>query len=324
MVLLMKKYIILLVILLMPIKVLAYSDYIIPGGNTIGIEVNHRGIIVIGFYQINNRFNRGDLKLGDTIIKIGNTTVDTTNELVREIRKQVTNNEITMTIKRGKQVLEIPFTLIKVDGTYKTGLYVKDSVSGIGTLTYIDPETKIFGALGHEITESTTGKLIEVRTGKIYRSSVIKIEKSVRGVVGTKTAKFYSNTLYGTVIKNTNKGLYGTYAVDISSDKVLPVGQPGTLTKGPAQIYTVLKDEEIKVYEINIDKIDDKSEIKNIHFNLVSEELINATGGIIQGMSGSPIIQNGKIYGAVTHVIVDKPTTGYGIFITAMLEEGER
>ena len=324
MVIIVKKSLILILLMLMPLNVLAYSNYIIPSGKTLGIEVTNDGVIVIGFYKIDNRLNRNDLKIGDTIIKVGNEPVLSIEELVKAIETQVQDNTVNITIKRNNKVSEIPFDLVLVEGTYKTGLYVKDSLTGIGTLTYIDPETKIFGALGHEITESNSGKVIEVKTGKIFRSSVTKIDRSVNGLAGTKNAKFYSNTVYGNVVKNTNKGIYGYYTEDLTNFETLEVGNPDTLTKGPAKIYTVLNREEIQSYDIFINNINHQTDIKNIHFSIISEELISATGGIVQGMSGSPIIQNNKIYGAVTHVILDNPTTGYGIFITTMLEEGER
>ena len=274
------KLILILTLLLIPFNAFAYSDYIIPGGQTIGIEVNNNGIIVIGFYKVNGKFNQNKL-------------------------------------------IDIDFNLSKVDDTYKTGLYVKDNLTGIGTLTYIDPQTKIYGALGHEITESTSGNLIEVKTGNIFRSSITTIEPSYRGIAGTKNAKFYSNTKYGNITKNTIKGIYGTYTKDISKQNTMQVGSYYDIKLGKATIRTVIKGEEVKNYEINIDKVA-TGKIKNIHFVITDEELINKTGGVIQGMSGSPIIQDNKIIGAVTHVIVDNPVTGYGILITNMLEEGEK
>ena len=147
----MKKIMFFLSILLLPLNVLAYSDYIIPGGQTLGIEVNNNGIMVIGFYKINNKLNKNKLKVGDVIIKIANKNVITVDELVDAIEDNVKDNIVTMTIKRGNEIFDTNFELIKQDEKYKTGLYVKDSVTGIGTLTYIDPETKIFGALGHEM-----------------------------------------------------------------------------------------------------------------------------------------------------------------------------
>ena len=314
---------ILILILLFPLNVLAYSSHIIPSGQTLGIEIQNDGILVIGFYKVDNRFNRGSLKVGDSIIKVANTEVNTIDELVSAIEDNVEGSKVNLTIKRGNKVYEVSFELVYIDNTYKTGLYVKDSITGIGTLTYIDPETKIYGALGHEIIESNSGELIEVKSGKIFKSSITKIDRSSVGTAGTKNAKFYSNTIYGNVIKNTNKGIYGIYTSDISNYQTLEVGMPETLKTGKATIYTVLDGENIKEYEIYIDKIDKNNSVKNIHFRITSEELINAAGGIVQGMSGSPIIQDNKIYGAVTHVILDNPTSGYGLFITTMLKEGE-
>lgn len=319
----MKKILVLLMLLLVPLNVFAYSEYIIPGGKTLGIEIQNDGIIVIGFYKIDNKFNRNSIKVGDSIIKVNNTKVNTIDELLVAIENNVQDNKVNFTIKRNQKILEIPFELIYADNTYKTGLYVKDTITGIGTLTYIDPETKIYGALGHEIIESNSSQMIEVKSGKIFKSLVTKIDRSSIGVAGTKNAKFYSNMIYGNVIKNTSKGIYGIYTDNISNYQTMEVGNMDSLKIGPALIYTVLEKDEIKPYEIYIDGIVKNNSIKNIHFKITSEELIQAAGGIVQGMSGSPIIQDNKIYGAVTHVILDNPTTGYGIFITTMLKEGE-
>jgi len=319
----MKKIIIFLYVLLLPINVLAYSDYIIPGGQTLGIEVNNDGVMIIGFYKINNKFNKNKLKVGDIIVKVGGTDISSIEQLVDYIEKKVVNDEVPMTIKRNGTNFDINFELVKIDNTYKTGLYVKDSITGIGTLTYIDPETKIFGALGHEIAESNSGTLIEVKTGSIFRSSITSIDRSENGLAGSKNAKFYSNEKYGVINKNTKKGIYGTYNSDISNFQTLKVGNINDIKLGSAYIYTVLNGETINKYEIYIDKINN-TDTKALHFEIISEELIDKTGGIVQGMSGSPIIQDDKIIGAVTHVIVDNPVTGYGILITKMLEEGEK
>ncbi len=319
----MKKFIMLLLILLIPINVYAYSNYIIPSGKTLGIEIKNDGVLVIGFYKVDKKFNRNNLKVGDSIIKVGNTEVNTIEDLVIAVEDNVLDGKVNLTIKRSGKIYEIPFELIYADNTYKTGLYVKDSITGIGTLTYIDPETKIYGALGHEITESNSGRIIEIKTGKIFKSSITRVDRSSIGAAGTKNAKFYSNTIFGNVTKNTNKGIYGIYTDDISNEKTLEVGRPENLKIGAATIYTVLSKEEVKSYDIYIDSIEKNNIIKNIYFRITDEKLINAAGGIVQGMSGSPIIQDNKIYGAVTHVILDNPTTGYGIFITTMLKEGE-
>lgn len=319
-----KSLITILILLLFPLQVFAYSNYIIPGGTNIGIEVYNKGIMVIGFYKINNKYNTNDLKLGDIITHIEGIRVFTVEDMVSSIENNVNNNKVNVTVIRNKEEKDIEFNLIKVDGVYKTGLYVKDSISGIGTLTYIDPETKIYGALGHEIIESNTMTSVEVRTGSIFESSVTSIDRSSIGSAGTKNAKFYSNNKYGNISKNSISGIYGKYTKEITNQELIEVGKPNELKLGKATIYTVLEGELVESFEITITDINEKTKIKNITFEVTDEKLKNITGGIVQGMSGSPIIQENKIFGAITHVIVNEPTTGYGIFITTMLEEGEK
>ena len=319
----MKKYLILLILTLMPLNIFAYSDKIIPGGQTLGIEVKNNGIIVIGFYRVNGKLNNNNLKVGDIITKINGSNVYNIDEMVDLISKNINDNKVNLTITRDNKEINKEFTLENIDGNYKTGLYVKDRITGIGTLSYIDPETKIYGALGHEIIETTTNKLIEVKTGSIFKTSITTIDKSVKGMAGTKNAKFYPNINYGTVTSNTNKGIYGIYSADISAKNVLEVGKYTDIKAGKAYIRTVINGNKEEDFEIDIDRVNN-NDIKNIHFKITSSELLNKTGGVVQGMSGSPIIQDNKIIGAVTHVIIDNPSTGYGILITNMLEEGEK
>ena len=319
-----KKILIMIITLLFPLNVLAYSDYIIPGGNNIGIEVYNEGIIVIGFYKIDNKYNTNDLHIGDTILKINNDEVYTVEDMVNSIEKNVSDNKVNITILRKGDEKTIEFELINKDGVYKTGLYVKDSISGIGTLTYIDPNTKIYGALGHEIIEGTTMKTVEIREGTIFESIVTSIDRSTSGNAGTKNAKFNSKNIYGNVNKNSISGIYGNYSDTLPNIETLKVGKPEELKTGKAIIRTVLKGNKIEEFEIDITKISTDTTTKNITFKITDKSLIDKTGGIVQGMSGSPIIQDNKIFGAVTHVIVSNPETGYGIFITSMLEEGER
>ncbi|MBQ3020995.1 MAG: SpoIVB peptidase [Bacilli bacterium] len=319
-----KKILIMLICILFPLNVFAYSNFIIPGGNNIGIDVKNNGVIVIGFYKINNKYINNDLKIGDTIIKINDTNVYTVNEMIEAIQENVKDNKVNITVKRNDKEKTIEFKLKNEGGTYKTGLYVKDSISGIGTLTYIDPETKIYGALGHEIIESNSMNSVEVKEGTIFKSIVTSIDRSSVGSAGTKNAKFYANNKYGTVNKNTISGIYGIYNDKLPNKELMEVGEPSDLKLGEAKIYTVLDGESVEEFDIEITKINNTSNIKNISFKITDERLLNETGGIVQGMSGSPIIQDNKIYGAVTHVIINNPSTGYGIFITTMLSEGEK
>ena len=310
-------------LLVFPLYVFAYSSRIIAGGESIGIDIRSDGILIVGFYRVNGRLNESGLRVGDVIYKVGSTSVSSISELTSAVADSVSDNKVMLSIKRGDESFDVSFSLYKDGDSYKTGLYVKDGLSGIGTLTYIDPETKIYGALGHEIVESASMKKIEVKRGSIFRSSVTNIEPSAKGYAGTKNAKFYSSDIYGNIIKNSVNGIYGVYSKDISDRKTYDVGTFNDIKMGKAYIYTVIDKEKSEEFEINIDSKKNGS-IKNIHFEITDERLLSKTGGVVQGMSGSPIIQDGKIIGAVTHVIVDKPSTGYGILITNMLEEGEK
>ena len=322
----MKKLIILLCILILPLETFAYSDYVYRGGNTLGIEINCDGILVIGFYEINGKYNKGtpNIKVGDYITKVNNKEVYSLNELTKEIEKYTENKEVKLTYKRNDKEYTTTLPLIYDDGTYKTGLYVKDSIIGIGTLTYIDPGTNTYGALGHEIIESNSKKIVEIRDGSIFKNQITGIDKSNVGHAGSKQAKYLYNTIFGTIYKNTNHGIFGKYTANSNNYPLVEVGDKKDIEIGKAYIYTVIEGEEIEEYSINITKINETSDTKNITFEITDKELIDKTGGIVQGMSGSPIMQNNKIIGVVTHVIVDNPYTGYGLFITAMLEEGEK
>ena len=320
------KIFIISLLFLVPINVFAYSDFIIPGGETLGIEINSKGIMVIGFYQINGKYNRGnpELKPGDYITKVNDINVYTVDDLTDVIEDNISKSEVKITYNRNGKIKTTNLELVKDDNIYKTGLYVKDSITGIGTLSYIDPETKVFGALGHEIVESNTKSTVEIKSGIIFRNYITSIDKSTNGVPGSKNAKFYYDTTYGKIIKNTNVGIYGIYDAMLPQKDLIEVAEPNEIKIGKAYIETVLNGEEIKQYDINITGINESSDIKNINFEIIDEDLLDKTGGVVQGMSGSPIIQNNKIIGAVTHVVIDNPSNGYGIFITTMLEEGEK
>lgn len=320
------KIFIISLLLLIPINVFAYSDFIIPGGETLGIEINSKGIMVIGFYQINGKYNKGnpELKPGDYITKVNNIDVYTVDDLTSVIEDNISKSGVKITYNRNGKIKTSNLELVKDDNIYKTGLYVKDSITGIGTLSYIDPETKVFGALGHEIVESNTKSTVEIKSGIIFRNYITSIDKSTNGIPGSKNAKFYYDTTYGRIIKNTNVGIYGIYDAMLPQKDLIEVAEPNEVKIGKAYIETVLNGEEIKQYDINITSINENADIKNISFEITDKELLDKTGGVVQGMSGSPIIQNNKIIGAVTHVVIDNPSNGYGIFITTMLEEGEK
>ncbi len=317
-----------LVAVIFPNYVLAYSDYIFPGGENIGIELKTNGVMIVGLYKVNNIYpaKEAGLKVGDIITHVNDQAITTINHLITMINKLSLSDEISLKYRRNDEIKTTVLNLQKDNtDTFKTGLYVKDSITGIGTLSFIDPETKSFGALGHEIIEKSSGKIIDVKEGKIFETSVSNVERSEIGTPGEKNARFFSNNIFGKVVKNTDKGIFGHYTYALPHKKLYKVAKPTDINLGNAKILTVLKDAEIGEYDINITKINSNmnQKTKNILFEITDGELIKTTGGIVQGMSGSPIIQEEYIVGAITHVVIDNPIRGYGIFITNMLEEAE-
>lgn len=323
----MKKYIIFcLTLILFPFNVYSYSNKIIPGGNTIGIDVKSKGIMIVGFYKVNGKYNKGtnELREGDYIIKVGDIDVNYSSDLINELNKYKESESAPITFTRNKEVKTTNLKLVKENGKYKTGLYIKDSIIGIGTLSYIDPYTNVYGALGHEIVESNTNKNVEVKDGSIFRSYVTSITRSKNGYPGSKNANFYNKTTYGNVLKNTKYGIYGIYDDEINEEDAIEIKKINEVKKGKAYIRTVVSGEKIKDYEINITSINKSSKLKSITFEIIDEDLLNETGGVVQGMSGSPIIQDGYLIGAVTHVIIDDVKKGYAISIVTMLDEGDK
>ena len=310
---------------IMPQSLLAYSKYIVAGGENIGLSINNRGIIIAGFYKVEDKYPGYDagLNKGDVIKRANDKEVSSIDDFIGAI-KESDGKSLKLVYQRGKQNETTTLNLTNENGTLKTGLYVKDMISGIGTLTYIDPESRIYGALGHEVLEQTTGTMINVRDGKIYNSNVTSVEKSVRGEPGAKNANTNSNDVFGDVKENRVSGIFGNYTKEINKDNLYKVAVYEDIKLGEAKIITVIEGTLKKEYSINILKVNnDKTDNKNILFEITDSNLINKTGGIVQGMSGSPIIQGNNIIGAVTNVVVNNPKRGYGILITTMLEEGE-
>ena len=321
----MKKYIItFLIMFLFPIYVLAYSNKVVLGGQNLGIAIESDGILVVGFYKVNNTLNNSKLSVGDYIIKVNDDKVNTVDDLINSIENNVKDNKVNITYRHNGNIKDTVLNLEYNNGIYKSGLYVKDSLKGLGTLTYIDPESKIYGCLGHEIIDSNTNSKVEVRSGNIFKANVSSITRSSNGSPGSKNAKFIEDKIYGNISKNVEEGIYGNYSGQIDNDNLIEINTLDNVNLGEAYIYTSLDDNIVKSYKINILRKYNKSKIKNFYFEVVDEELLNKTGGIIQGMSGSPIVQNNKLIGAVTHVSVDSVKNGYGISIINMLETGEK
>ncbi|MCI5984476.1 MAG: SpoIVB peptidase [Firmicutes bacterium] len=313
-----KALIMLLLLVILPFNIYAYSDYIYAGGETVGIRVNSNGVLVVGTYSLDKK-NKINLQIGDVINTINNKSISSSTDFIDSIKGK---SVVSVGYIRGNKEYKTDLNIVLENGVYKSGLYVKDSITGIGTLTYIDPQTRLFGALGHEIIEKTTGKLFNSNSGSIFESTITGITVSSRGIPGSKNARYYSDSVLGSVFENTNKGIFGNYTGKIANKKLYKVASFNEIKTGNAKILTVLDGTKVEEFDITIERIN-KGDIKNILFEISDKNLIKKTGGIVQGMSGSPIIQDDKIIGAVTHVIIDNPIKGYGVYIGSMLEEAE-
>ena len=310
-----------LTFMILPFNTFALSKYLVPGGENIGINIKSNGVLVVGFYESNAK---SSLQIGDIIVSIDDNQVSSINDVLKLVDSS--EDEVTLKVgyKRNNQLFSTNLSLVKDEnGVFKTGLYVKDSITGIGTLTFIDPTTNQYGALGHSITDSKTNVRFEIKDGKIFKSDVTSIDKSQNGQTGEKNAKFYFDTVYGTIEQNEETGIYGTYNEDYNSKELVEVGSIDEIELGEAYIKTTLDNNKVENFNIEILSIDKESDTKNILFKVTDSTLLEKTGGIVKGMSGSPIIQNNKIIGAVTHTVISDNTKGYGISIIKMLESME-
>lgn len=298
------------------------------GGDSIGIEVINEGLLISGTYPIKDRgkiYNPSadsDIQKGDILIKVGNSNINTLDDLINSI-KDHKESEIDITLKRNGASINKKLKLIKDENNnIKTGLYVKESILGVGTITYYDPENSSYGALGHEMSDSKEKEVLV--KGSIYTSLVKKIQKSVNGNPGEKIASINKNNLIGNIEKNNEYGIYGEY-VNVVKDELIETAPIEEIHSGKAYIYTVINEDKVEKFEIEITKIkkQNSKDIKGITFKITDKRLLEASNGVVAGMSGSPIVQDGKLIGAVTHVVVDNVKYGYGIFIDWMLEESQ-
>lgn len=311
---------------IIPLNTCAYPKYIIPGGENIGIRINSDGVFVVGFYPVNGKdiSKTSNLKIGDRIVSINDTVIYNIDDLLNNFNYNNDVISLRLGYIRNDKLNYTNLELTKdKNGGYKTGIYVKDSITGIGTLTYINPSNNEYGALGHEVIETVSGNNFTLLNGKIFSSKIVSVSKSSIGSPGEKNAKIDSNNILGSIDYNIDTGIFGKLKKKNENEKLMEVASIDEVKIGKAEIVTVLEDNKKEHFEIEILSIDKKNATKNFLIEIKDERLIDKTGGIIRGMSGSPIIQNGKIIGAITHTIVDNPKKGYGISIIKMLESVE-
>jgi stage IV sporulation protein B len=310
---------------------------VIPGGQTIGVKLKSEGILVVGHHQVTvsetKRVSPGveaRLQVGDMILSINGIPVNDVTKIADIVnRAGESGKPMELVVKRQNEKLKVNLkpAYDKEDRIYRLGLYIRDSAAGVGTLTFYAPKQKIYGALGHVITDMDTQMPIAVGGGEIVHSNVNSIAKSRNGNPGEKIASlFRESQKLGNIEKNTAFGIFGKMpdAPDHGLDKnAVPVAFADEVKEGPAQIYTVVNGQKVEKFDIAITRVSrqDFPATKGLVLKITDKRLLERTGGIVQGMSGSPIIQSGKIIGAVTHVFVNDPTSGYGCFIEWMLRD---
>ncbi len=301
------------------------TNKLIPSGQSVGINIKTDGVMVLGTGPVTDKNGiickpwEDKLKPKDILLKVNGNTLTSKEELTNFIN---TSKELNFLVKRNNEEINVTVTpvIALTDNSNKIGVWVRDGTEGIGTMTYINPTTNKFGALGHGVLDVDTSELMPVKTGNILKSNVSTINKGEKGTPGELIGTI-STIKLGNIQKNTNHGLYGEYTAETNPSDEMQIGLREEIKVGSAYILCNVGDGiqkyAIEVEDINLKSMDEKSMI----IKITDPTLISKTNGIIQGMSGSPIIQNDKIIGAVTHVFVQDPTKGYGIFIENMLNE---
>ena len=304
---------------------------LIPVGKPIGIYVKTDGVLVIGTGEFQGADGlsyspgRYILKSGDYVRKVDGVDVTDKDDLIDRV-KASEGRELRLTVERDGELTDVKVQPVQDNGgVYKIGVWVRDNAQGVGTMTYIDGEGH-FGALGHGITDVDTSTLMHMEDGTLYETDIINIKKGTAGKPGEMTGMiiYSDDRILGDITDNSSRGIFGICnqkALAMGVNDPLPIGLKQEIVKGPAQILCTLED-ETKYYDVEITAIhlDHDNVNRGIELTITDAELLSETGGIVQGMSGSPIIQNGKFIGAVTHVMVQDSAKGYGIFIENMLE----
>jgi len=306
---------------------------IVPLGLAIGVRINTDGVMVLGtgsFQGISGTTHapsENALRAGDLILRANDTEIKTKEELSSYVAK--TTGEISFTVRRNGAEIQVLITpeMSASDNVRRIGAWVRDSTKGIGTLTFYNPSTGEFGALGHGILDVDTKMLLSVRNGKIMPSSIASVKRGVRGVPGELEGNVELNKTLGEIFINSPNGIFGEISPQTSQQfknlPRFPIAQRAQILEGPATILTNVGGTQVKEYEILIESVNQNAadETKGLVIRITDPTLLQITGGIVQGMSGSPILQNGRIIGAITHVFVQDPTKGYAIFIESMVRQ---
>ena len=297
------------------------APLLIPGGSPIGIKLLTDGVVVVSINDGGPADGAG-ISSGDCILSANGEILNSSNRLA-EIISSSHGEKIDLKIRREGKEFQTCVTpeFSEKEGAFKAGLWIKDSSAGVGTLTFIDPKTHKFGALGHPVSDGSTGKILPLGSGEIVDVTITGCDSGSPGCPGELFGTFLSGLAAGNIEKNCEQGIFGKLNYVGGSAKAIPIAFCTEVEPGPATILTTVEGSSPKEYDVVIEKVSlGAQDTKNMIIRVTDPELLKVTGGIVQGMSGSPIIQGGKLVGAVTHVFVSDPERGYGIFIENMLD----
>lgn len=305
---------------------------LVPMGTAVGITLKTPGVVVVGLENLGTKEHPSSpakaagVLPGDLIIKLGAEDVSSAEEFLGFISK-LNGEKVALTVLRGEKKVQLTIEPEDTENGRKLGLCVRDSVTGVGTMTFYDPESGLFGALGHSINDASTNIIMPLGSGSIMNASVVDVHRGVSGKPGELCGVFDFNQPVGGILSNCFAGIFGkAYPEMLKLDReAIPTAGEDEIKLGKASILCSISGKTVEEYEVEITRIYRNDQAcRSLMIKVTDERLINTTGGIVQGMSGSPILQDGKLIGAVTHVLVDDPTRGYGILISTMLDEGER
>ncbi len=301
------------------------AKMLVPVGQTVGIKLFSEGVVVIGLAEVETPEGMQapgkacGLRVGDVIEEANGTEVSSSEQFAGLLQ---CGGTVELEVSReGRELTLAAQPVLGEDGTYRLGAWIRDSMAGIGTVTFYDPVTGVFGALGHGVTDCDTGLLMPLGDGAVMASTVKAVKKGSAGEPGELKGSFDLSRDRGELHSNTERGLFGVMDGDCAPvGEALPVAAACDIKTGPAAIRSNVSGSSVEEYTVEILRVMEDSPVQNLLLRVTDERLIEKTGGIVQGMSGSPIIQDGKLVGAVTHVLVNDPTRGYGIFIENMLD----
>lgn len=298
---------------------------LVPVGHTVGIKLFARGVVVVKLSDGHTPAKSSGLEKGDVIVKCSGVSVTSTEQFQAMLQKNGDTPTDLQVQRYGKNMTVEVLPSQNDAGVFCIGAWIRDSMAGIGTMTFCDPDTGAFGALGHGIADTDTALLMPFSSGSILPSTVKAVKRGEVGAAGELRGDFDLNANLGDLYANTNSGIFGTLANDVAPEALgdaVPVATAEQIHTGPATILSNVQGDEVKEYDIEILKVTPgAADGRDLVLCVKDPALIAATGGIVQGMSGSPILQDGKLVGAVTHVLLNDPTKGYGIFIENMLDD---